>query len=220
MALLASDVMARAATLLNDNAQTTFTNTVLLPKLQTAWEDLQTEMAENGVSTIEKKSTAASLLTGVKTLSSLPSDFLYPIDLFERVTGGTDDDWVPMKEREFLPNRQMRDWLQDWTWGGDAIGFVGSTRDLDVLINYFSSLSPLSGESSAITVQGCYNYLAYRTAAIQAAILKNDLASVLGAEAEKKLESFINTRAKQNQALPVRRKPFRYGVMLRRKRRF
>ena len=220
MALLASDVMARAATLLNDNAQTTFTNTVLLPKLQTAWEDLQVAMSENGVSAIEKKSTSAMLTAGSKSLSSMPADFLYPIDLYERIAGSSDDDWVPMKEREFLPNRVQRDWLQDWTWGGEAIGFVGCTRNIDILINYFSTLSVLSGESSAITVQGAYNFLAYRTAAIQAAILKNDLAETLGAEAEKKLESFINTRAKQNQALPVRRKPFRYGVMLRRKRRF
>ena len=220
MALLASDVMIRAATLLNDNAQTTFTYAVLLPKLQVAWEDLQVAMAENGISAIEKKSTSATVTAGTKSLASYPADFLYPIDLYERVTGTTDDDWVPMKEREFLPTRVQRDWMQDWSWGGDAISFVGCTRSIDILINYFATLPVLSGENSSIAVQGAYNYLAYRTAAIQAAILKNDLAQTLGEEAEKKLESFINTRAKQNQALPVRRKPFRYGVMLRRKRRF
>lgn len=222
MALLASDVMSRAAVLLNDAAQATFTNVVLLPKLRIAWEDLQNQLAEHGASVIKRKtSSPITISAGATEVTSYPADFLTPIDLYERAPGGTDDDWLPMSEVDFLPNRQASDMLEQWSWVEDEVHFVGATQDRQVRMDYFAQITSIVSENTSLPVTGSCNFLAYRTAAIQAAILKNnDLAGSCAAEAEKAMQTFLNSRAKQRQAVPVRRKPFRYGVMLRRKRRF
>lgn len=221
MPVLASDVMDAAATLLNDAAKVTFSYTVLLGKLKLAWEDLQNSLAEHGASVIKKKtSSAISISAHAKDVTSYPADFLSPIDLYERQPGATEDDWAPMSEHDFLPNRAESDQLQDWSWNGDEVNFVGCMNNREVKMDYFAQITAITSENSSIPVTGSQNYLAYRTAAIQAAILKNDLAGSLASEAEKALQTFLNTRAKQRQSVPVRRKPFRYGVMLRRKRRF
>ncbi len=221
MAVLASDVMDKAATLLNDAAKVTFGYTILLGKLQIAWEDLQNKLAEHGASIIKHKtSSAISIAAHAKDVTSYPADFLSPIDLYERAVGATDDDWTPMSEQDFLPNRTESDQLQDWSWNGDEINFVGCTENREIKMDYLGQIAAITSENSAIPVTGSLNFLAYRTAAIQAAILKNDLAGSLASEAGAALQTFLNTRAKQRQGLPVRRKPYRYGVMLRRKRRF
>ena len=106
MPLLAKDVMLRAAGFLNDVAQATFTNNVLLPRLQTAWDDLANSLVENGISAGEKTSDPITVAAGLKTPAALPADFFSPINIFERAPGEDDNQWVPVKERTFLPKRK------------------------------------------------------------------------------------------------------------------
>lgn len=104
----AEDALNLARALMNDTAGTVFTDTLLMPLLNSAYRGLQRELAENGVSVLieqqdidlELDPTTGTTNTEISDASSpqLPSDCLMPHMLWERATPNTADVFVPMEK--------------------------------------------------------------------------------------------------------------------------
>lgn len=164
MPLLASDVMDQTAGILNDTALSLYTYTAQLPYLKKSNEELEQHFAVYGVQVERKKSAAIVVLAGALVLA-LPADFFLPIKLFERASGNVNDPWVPMTESSWEPDGTVPvNTLGYWAFRNNAINFVGSTVDRDVLLEYERTLAVITSSSSPEDYGPSKNFLASRTA--------------------------------------------------------
>lgn len=69
----------------------------------------------------------------------LPSDFIAPIAVDERISGGTRN-FLEMDDlsESGLPLAQKQAWNKAWEWRGDAIYFPGATSATDIRLRYWS----------------------------------------------------------------------------------
>src|SRR5271154_3433178 len=97
----AEDALTLARALVNDSAAAVFTDTLLMPLLNSAYRGLQRELAENGVSVLVEQQdlnlatdpTSGVTPTEISDASSpqLPTDCMVPHMLWERATPNTSD---------------------------------------------------------------------------------------------------------------------------------
>lgn len=149
MTLSAGDCMDQAAALLNDVPKNLYTYTVQTPYLKKANEALEQLLLVYGISIQRVKSASIAVLANVLTLT-LPSDFLLPVKLFERPSGGTANDWIPMVEKDWEPTETIvpTSTLIYWAFRNNAINFVGSTVAREVLLEYERALAIIVNSSS------------------------------------------------------------------------
>ena len=92
---------------MNDSAGVVFTDTLLMPLLNSAYRALQRELAENGVSVpaeqqdieLDLNGSTETTNTEINSVSSPqpPTDCLIPHMLWERATANTTDVFVPWR---------------------------------------------------------------------------------------------------------------------------
>src|ERR1700722_7514272 len=151
----AEDALSLARALLNDSAAVVFTDTLLMPLLNSAYRGLQRELAENGVSVMAEQQdieldtdpTAGMTNTEISDTSSpqLPTDCLMPHTLWERATANTTDVFVPMEKFTSgggMLNLQPSTYLRLWEWREDKVNLIGATQSITVRIRY-EKLLPL-----------------------------------------------------------------------------
>lgn len=115
----------------------------------------------------------------------LPSDLLYPLELWEQQTGANLP-FIPMSQPQAgLPSAfNQSNYLQVWEWrggasftagsgGGDALWFVGAIIPVTIRIRYQASLTqftnpyptfPLDFSSTFVPLMDCEDYLALSVA--------------------------------------------------------
>jgi hypothetical protein len=124
-----------------------------------------------------------------------------------------------MGQFPWLSNKTPSGDLNKWAWREQAIETLGATRDKMLRIRYYRLILSISGENSPIELSHALNYLAYHTGALAAEHIgqNRDKAIDLESVAVQKLNKLLKKEVKQNQARPVRRRPFkltRYGSSL------
>src|SRR5271156_5785363 len=125
----AEDALNLARALVNDSAGVVFTDTLLMPLLNSAYRGLQRELAENSVSVLAEQqdldldvnSGTGVTNTELSDVSSpqLPADCLVPHMLWERVAANTGDVFMPMEKFTSgggMLNLQPGSFLQLWEW--------------------------------------------------------------------------------------------------------
>src|SRR5574342_633614 len=167
----AVNVFDEARMLLNDVGATLYTNTVLLPPANKAYRELQQELGNNGIATTKEQSATLTVGAGTTVLNftsspALPAALLYPIQLFEKVSGEADDRFIEMHERPWVPYVQQEKRLRYWTWIDDEIRLIGATVPVPIRIRYFGGLAAFTGPTSAILVVDAVTFLAARVASI------------------------------------------------------
>jgi len=146
--LLASEVMDQSAAILNDVDLSLYSYDTQLPYLKKANEYLEQLLIKYGAQHPKKKSAAIDVAAEAIVLI-LPSDFLLPIQLFERADGSTSEaDWDEMYEREWDPNTVMGTTLGVWSFRDNAINFVGCTAAREVKLYYEAMLGVISTSAS------------------------------------------------------------------------
>lgn len=167
MALLASDIIAEAAALLNDQGRALFIDGLMLPHLKKANEDLELIMIANGSAVQRQQSSAAiavpaSAFNQNLSLATL-TDMFVPIRVLERASGSTDV-YVLMGEREWEPNIKATSSLAYWTFRNNQIIFppLGAARE--VIVDYWRQLSPITSTGSTEEILLSKTYLASRLA--------------------------------------------------------
>lgn len=206
--MLASAVMDRGRSALNDIGADLYTNDVLLPYLRNAWEDLQSELQVHGLPATVQDSVALAVTAGATSVSPLPSTLLEPITVFERKD--SNEQWVMMREVQSIPIQgEPTESLGIWAWIGEALKVHASTMDREVLIEFTGSLTEISSEATNIPMNGALLCLAYKMAAEAAEAMGNRTRSDrLESKAEVEKAKFIKTRVRGNQGVTVRRIPY------------
>lgn len=214
MAYTAQDPLTEAKSLLNDPSGHLYADDKLLPLMQKAYRELQLKMQLNGLAVMKEKSSVISVTAGVTALSDgagLPSDFIYPIELKERLPASTLD-WVLMEELEWEPDVTQTTTLRYWNFREEQVKFVGATANREVLMKYQKGLTPITATTTPIQVIGANSFLASRTAAIAAMVLGENptRAEAINGDAAGSLIDLISLLVKQNQGHPIRRRVNRY----------
>lgn len=215
MATTATTVAARAAALLNDPSQTIYTNTVLLPLIQIAYDELEDRFRVEGVPALSKISatiTHAASTTQPQNLDiSTLTDFIEPIIIEERDTGSTDPAaWTPLIETTWLVNQAQSSSLNYYSWREQKIYLLGAIQSRDVRVKYHRDLTAVAAIGDTIEPSRALNFLAFRTAALAAKyITQNDSRfQALSIDATNAIMTLVESAIKLRQALPATRKPY------------
>ena len=171
----AEDALNLARALVNDSAGVVFTDTLLMPLLNSAYRGLQRELAENGVSVLaeqqdidlETDPTSGITPTEISDVSSpqLPTDCLAPHMLWERATANTTDVFVPMEKFTSgggMLNLQPSSYLRLWEWREDKINLIGATQAITVRMRYEKVLPLLTLGTDPVQIRSATDPLAIR----------------------------------------------------------
>ena len=218
--LVASTVLAKSATLLNDTARTVYTYTAVLPYLQIALQELQEHFELNNIPSTQLTSALINIPAGTTQIiyngigvPALPSDMIEPMQLWEREAGI--DPYVPMSRRDYIPHQFEGTLVSKFSffiWENNAIKFLPTNRSNDVKIDYLKTIfSALVDENSLIDCINGATFLEYRTAALCAEFIErnNSSANALNGYAVMALDRATGIGVKGKQTIHSRRRPFR-----------
>jgi hypothetical protein len=218
----AEDALTLARALVNDTSGAVFTDTLLMPLLNSAYRGLQRELAENGVSVLMEQQdieldlagTSGVTNTEISDVSSpqLPTDCLMPHVLWERATANTGDVFVPMEKFTSggsMLNLQPSCYLRLWEWREDKINLVGATQSITVRVRYEKVLASLVLGTDPVQIRSATDALGYATAALAARSRgARALAVDLLGAAQTAIENLINRYIRPEQTTGRRRRPY------------
>ena len=220
--LVASTVLAKASTLLNDTARTVYTYTAVLPYLQIALQELQEHFELNNIPATQLSSALINIPAGVTQIifngigvPTLPDDMIEPQQLWEREEGV--DPYIPMGRRDYIPHNfegTLTGKFSFYTWENNIIKFLPANRDNDIKIDYIKTIfTPLVDENSLINCINAATFLEYRSAALCAEFIERNQASAnsLNQYAILALDRATGIGVKGKQTILTRRRPFRAG---------
>ena len=216
MGYTVASITPRIATRLNDPAQTSYTDPVLLPYIQDAADELQLELELNGSLVLEEISAAiiVPIWTGgpgtEQNLGALlPVDMLEPQRLEERLSGSPDM-FVPLIRRQWGPDILPTDSLRFWSYREQDIFFVGATTVRDVKIYYLRRDIMILNTGSTIDVNNSQLFMINKSAALAARYIGENptRATELDNEAAKHLNSVTRIGVKSKQGARTRRRPY------------
>lgn len=209
MPLLASEVFLRIASVyMNDPSKITWTDAIMLPKLQAAWDDLQLQMLAVGARVYDEEVASPITVTALATtLSSPPSDMIWPVAMFERGVGELDKDWIPMRQELWEDDDVQGPHLERWVYREDSVQFMGATTTRQIKLRYRKFLNPVVDGTSNIAILLANNFLAPRTAALLSGFsgANQTRAAACNAEADEALDKLKAIYIRQRQATPAYR---------------
>jgi hypothetical protein len=220
----AEDALTLARALVNDTSGAVFTDTLLMPLLNSAYRGLQRELAENGVSVLmeqqdielDQNVSTGVTNTEISDVSSpqLPTDCLMPQVLWERATANTGDVFVPMEKFTSgggMLNLQPSTYLRLWEWREDKINLIGATQSITVRVRYEKVLPILTLGTDPVQIRSATDALGYATAALAARSRgARALAVDLLGAAQTAIENLSNRYIRPEQTTGRRRKPYGY----------
>ncbi len=220
----AEDALTLARALVNDTSGAVFTDTLLMPLLNSAYRGLQRELAENGVSVlmeqqdIELDPVGTTDVTNIEisdvSSPQLPTDCLMPHVLWERATANTCDVFVPMEKFTSggsMLNLQPSTYMRLWEWREDKINLIGATQSVTVRVRYQKVLATLTLGTDPVQIRSATDALGYATAALAARSRgARALAVDLLGAAQTAIENLINRYVRPEQTTGRRRKPYGY----------
>src|SRR5215831_13102029 len=160
MPLLVSDITPLVGSCLNDDNQITYTNTLLLPFVKMAWEDLRLDLSVTGNLRINEETSNVLTLaigqTDFVTAGIQPSGLLEPLMVFERLAGSSDL-FLPMSPIQWEPQIQATSSLRYWDWRKQHIITIGATTTREVKIRYQMALIDITSSADTLDVNYCKN---------------------------------------------------------------
>jgi hypothetical protein len=220
----AEDALSLARALLNDTAGAVFTDTLLMPLLNSAYRGLQRELAENGVSVLVEQqdlNLATDPVSGITPMEisdvsspQLPTDCMVPHMLWERATPNTTDVFIPMEKFTSggsMLNLQPSTYLRLWEWREDKVNLIGATQSITVRIRYEKVLPLLTLGTDPVQIRSATDPLAFATAALAARSRgARALAQDLLGTAQMATENLIERYVRPEQTKGRRRMPYSY----------
>jgi hypothetical protein len=167
-------VLSQARTLLNDDAGSQFPDSILIPKIQLAHQELQTALWDAGSPSVRAVSSPIQITAGNLTLTptsspALPSDYLTAFRLME--SAASTGPWTPMTEVMFITDLQLAGYiagatLKWWCNIQDQIAFLGSTNSPYIIMNYRRFIALPVAATDSLGVPFAEQYLSYRAGAL------------------------------------------------------
>lgn len=165
MSVQLSVVLTTARTLLNDDAQTNWTDAALIPKAQQAHKELQIKL-RRAAAPVMKNFFEATINASTTSIASPPTDLVAPIQLWETTVGGAVNTYALMTEADPLPNVIPTGTLTWWAWIDEVVTFIGATANRQILMSYWRALTLPQVNTDLIGFINGELYLAPRTAAL------------------------------------------------------
>lgn len=214
MATVGDVIVEAQSVFLNDAGGGIYPSSALLPIVKKAVRDMQSELQSNQATEIKEVTGVIAVpinATVLNNVAGYPADVLDPIALFEKPTGASNDQYVPMTQLAWEPDITPDAMIKFWDYRELEIKINPATRTNDVKMRYYKVLIPIVDVNSLITIPESFGYLSARTAAIAAANIGENQtrALICQDEAMIRLSKMINVMVKQNQSIPVRRRRFR-----------
>jgi len=220
----AGQITALARSLLNDVSGALFTDSVLLPYVNAAYRKAQRALANVGAGafitdnvtfvvtavTAADPSVQVSITDATAPPNQLPTDLLFPVKLWERPNGSSDD-FIEMTDLTLhggLPSRPQGLILSVWEWRADGIYFLGATQDTQVRMRYQKALPDLSDATSPVLIRNAQEALAYAATAMAALARGSPLAETWDSAASDALEDLVASATRREQQSVRRRRPF------------
>ncbi len=219
--LTAGQVMDGAASLMNDTAKTSYNYIVQIPYLRIALQELREYYELHHIPVTQKVSAVITIPSGTTSIiynavapaPALPTDFVGPLQLWEREVGI--DPFIPMHRRDFLPHAlegvQIGQFIY-FVWNSQEIQFLPAIRDNEIKMDYLGELFPsIVDNTSLINVVNATTFLEYRTAALLCEFIERNLtsANALNVYAGGALDRATGINVKGKQSIVTRRRPFR-----------
>lgn len=210
------DVFDRVRSLMNDQSGDVYTDFVITPYFKMAHDDLRQECEDNNIPYTNITSAGITIQQGVtdiggETGPALPLDLVEILEMYERVSG-SNNDYLLMKRNLFLPKVEtITSYLEVYTWQKQIIRFLGANGNVEVKIDYLGdTLGEVVNENTVINLFNAKPFLSFRSAAYCANYIGEnpDRADRLDLNAVRSLETFLNIAIKNEQSMPVRRRPF------------
>lgn len=221
-----AEVIAMVSSLMNDTAQTVYTQEAVLPYLNMSIDQLQELFANNNLPITNEVSEAltvpaGTVAVGFATTPALPTDLLEIQRVWESNTDT--NNWIPMVRREFLPHYASdvaTNSFGYWAWIGQEIRLPLANADNDIKLDYLANkFSPIviGDVDDDLPVLNSKTWLAYNTGALCAMFIAENptRAQALGALSEDALSRTLGINIKGRQSIATRRRPFRSSYKLR-----
>ena len=220
----AGQVTALTRSLLNDAQGNLFTDTVLLPYVNSAYRKVQRAIGNAGgggfiqddallvvaAVTAVDTSLQVAITDATAPPNQLPTDLVVPAKIWERPNGSTDDflEMVDLSQHGGLPSRAQDITLSVWEWRNDGIYFLGATQDTQIRLRYLKAYPDLTDATSPVLVRNAQEALAYAAAALAAWSRGSPLAAKWDEAASDAIEDLIIAAVKREQQSQRRRRPF------------
>lgn len=222
---LVKNILSQTAALLNDSAQTMFTNDFLLPHFKTSYAEMRELFQANNVPVINQEVEGITINIGVTDIGgptgpALPQDLIEVQQVLERQNGITQS-FIQMTRVEFLPEvPTASSALVYYAWQRQQIRFpsVGATSIREIKLQYIASSIPeIISPDTLVTVINSETFLAYRTAALASQFRgeNSSRAESLNFNAQLAIDRLLTISVKARQGIFVRRRPFRAGFKAR-----
>ena len=212
--------------LLNDSAGNVFSDSVLLPYVNSSYRRVQRKLANTGSSLFKTDNVLLVVpaipanLQGpdMETVindatpppAQLPSNLLQPLKIWERPAGSTVEfvEMVDLTEHDGLPSRTQGAILQVWEFRTDGIYFIGATQDTQIRLRYVASLPDLIGPNDTILIRFSQEAIALGAAAAAGMARGSPLADKYALEQDDADEDLILLFIRQQQHTGRRRRPY------------
>jgi hypothetical protein len=210
--------------LLNDSQGNLFTDTLLLPYLNSAYRKVQRAIGNAGaggfiqddvllvVAAVAQQdpSLQVSITDATAPPNQLPTDLLVPLKIWERPNGSSDDfaEMVDLTRHGGLPSRDQDVSLSVWEWRAAGLWFVGATQDTQIRLRYLKAYPDFTDSTSPVLVRNAQEALAYATAALAGWARGSPLAEKWDDAATDAIEDLVNAAVRREQQSQRRRRPY------------
>ena len=220
----AGQITTLVRSLLNDAQGNLFTDTLLLPYLNSAYRKVQRAIGNAGGGGFIQDDTLlvvpavaaqdASLQVSITDASAppnqLPTDLLVPLKLWERPNGSSDDfaEMIDLTRHGGLPSREQDLVLSVWEWRADGLWFVGAMQDTQIRLRYLKAYPDFTDATSPVLVRNSQEALAYATAALAGWARGSALAQKWDDAAADAIEDLVVAAVRREQQSSRRRRPY------------
>jgi hypothetical protein len=220
----AGQITSLVRSLLNDSQGNLFTDTLLLPYLNSAYRKVQRAIANVGaggfiqddallvVTAVAQQdpSLQVSITDATAPPNQLPTDLLVPLKIWERPNGSSDDfaEMVDLTRHGGLPSRDQDVNLSVWEWRADGLWFLGATQDTQIRLRYLAAYPDFTDSTSVVLVRNAQEALAYATAALAGWARGSPLAEKWDDAATDAIEDLVSAAVRREQQSVRRRRPY------------
>ena len=216
-----SEIIGMAASLMNDTAQSIYTDATVLPYLNMAMDELQELFQLNNIPVTDTTSGILDVTAGVSRIAFINTNPTLPPDLKEiREMWESDDGtniFIPMSRKDFIPHNLegvTRNSFGIWAWNSDEVKLLPCLGNKDLKLDYIRKLFNLPVLIGSIDVdipiEGAKSFLGYRTGSLCAEFIGENKtrAQSLDGDATFALDRSLGISAKSRQSITTRRRPF------------
>ena len=221
-------IIDMAASLMNDTAQTQYTDAACLPYLNMALNELQEIYEQNNVPVTNDVSALIACPAGTVTIAvgsgtpQLPSDLIEIRELWESSSGLAR--YTPMVRKEFLPLYEVGIQLNQfgvYAWVENELKLPSATSAIDLKVDYIKSIfaTPIliGAIATNLAITNVMSFLGYKTASLCSMFIGENptRAQALEMEAMKALDRTLGISTKSKQQIVTRHRPFRSTYKIR-----